>query len=296
MRTKQRIEAPGETARGVALGVFAAVAFGTVAIFAKLGYRAEAEPGALLTARFALAAGLLMTYRALRRLPRIPPARAGKLMLLGGIGYAAESSLFFAALEHAPAGIVGLVFFSFPLWTTVLALALGLERLRVRLLVALALGTIGVGLIFAAPGGGLTGPLLALGAAVAVAIFLIVVQLVVGDAHSSATAAWTATGAALSIGVGTLVTGQSLPAEALPYGAALGIATAIAFLALYAAIGLIGSSRVAIANMFEPVVTVFLAAVVLGEAITPRLVAGTVLVISALPVLARSGAKPPAAP
>jgi drug/metabolite transporter (DMT)-like permease len=66
----------------------------------------------------------------------------------------------------------------------------------------------------------------------------------------------------------------------------LGVATAFAFVLLYRAIALIGSARVAVASMFEPVATIVLAALLLDEAITARVALGAVLVVAALPILA----------
>jgi drug/metabolite transporter (DMT)-like permease len=77
-----------------------------------------------------------------------------------------------------------------------------------------------------------------------------------------------------------------LPPAALAYAAALAAATGIAFVATYAAISRIGSARTVIANMLEPVTTVVLAALFLGEAITIRVLAGMVLIVAALPILA----------
>ncbi|MDQ3981107.1 MAG: DMT family transporter [Actinomycetota bacterium] len=57
---------------------------------------------------------------------------------------------------------------------------------------------------------------------------------------------------------------------------------------LFRAIALIGSARAAVASMLEPVATVVLAALLLDESITLRVVLGAVLVVSALPVLATS--------
>lgn len=234
-----------------------------------------------------MAAILLVTFHAATRRPvALPPRVAGRLILLGGLGYAFEASLFFAALTHASAAVVGLVFYSYPLWTSLIALAIGLERATPRLLVALVLGSGGVTMIFSLPEGGLAGPLLALGSAVAVALYLITAQYLIRDVPPSAGAAWTAIGAAVSLSVTAAVTRQGLPAGALVPASLLGLATALAFIALYGAIARIGSSRTAIANMLEPVTTVVLAALILNEQLSTRVILGTLLIVAALPVLA----------
>ena len=272
---------------GIGLAMFGAVAFGTLAIVAKHAYEQGAQAVPLLAVRFAVTALLLVGYQlVLRRQLWLGAAKVGKLVLLGAVGYGVEATLFFLALERAPAGVVGLVFYSYPLWTTLMAIALRMERFEPRLAAALLLGSIGVASIFSLTGTPLAGPLLALGAAVMVAIFYIGAQAFSEGTTPSTAATWTATGAALALGTLTTILGEGLPREALGSAAGLGVATAVAFIATYAAIALIGSSRTAIANLLELVTTIALATILLGEALTARIVFGATLVLIAIPILA----------
>lgn len=277
--------------RGIVVASVAAIVFGTFAVLAKLAYRDGAELLPLLTTRFAIAAVLLALYHlATRR--QVWPGRtnAVRLLLLGGVAYAAEAALFFMAAERAPAGVVGLVFFTYPAWTALLAFATRLERYNHRTAVALVLGTAGVAVIFSIRLESLAGPLFALAAALSLAVYLLVAQVVAAPVAPSVAATWVAMGAAVAFGTGTLVTGTSLPADAIGEAALLGAVTAIAFVLLYWAISLIGSARVTIASTLEPVSTVALSALLLAEEITVRVVVGAVLVVAALPVLATAPA------
>lgn len=278
--------------RGIALAAGAAVSFGTLAISAKFAYEAGADPLPLLAARFVLATLLLAGMRAARRRgTRTSRRDVGRLMLLGAFGYAFESTLFFAALENAPAGVVGLVFYSYPMWTALLGFATRLEAFRPQLVLALLLGSSGVALVFSLPETGLKGPALALGAALAVALYLIAIQVWAKGVEATSSALWTSAGAAGSLLVVATFSGQSLPAKALGPAAALGLASAVAFVLLYAAIERLGSSRAAVATMLEPVATVILAAILLNESISLRIGLGAALVVAALPVLALTGRK-----
>ncbi|MFN2388576.1 MAG: DMT family transporter [Actinomycetota bacterium] len=273
------------TTSGVAWGGAAAIAFGTLAIAAKFGYRAGATPLSLLAARFVVAAMVLGAYHLVLRKPLgVTPGQARRLGALGVV-YGLESFLFFAALENAPAGVVSLVFYSFPLWTVLLGLATRLERFRPALVVALASGTAGVALIFTLPRSPGRGVALALVAALAVAVYLLLVQVLLPDMSPTTSATWTALIAALTLVAVTLVVQAPLPSGALVPAASLGLATAFAFGALYASIARIGSARAGIAMMLEPVTTLALAAVILEEAVEPRMIAGSVLIVAALPIL-----------
>jgi drug/metabolite transporter (DMT)-like permease len=282
---------------GVGLAVIAAIAFGTLAISAKFAYRAGAHPFPLLAWRFALAAVMLALYHAVRRRSmRLPGRDLAKTLGAGGFLYGFEATLFFAALQRAPASVVGLVFYSYPIWTTVLGFATGLERFRWRLVGSLALGVAGVGLVFSAPATSLSGPVFALGAAVVVAVYFLFVQVLLRDVPASVAAMWTSVGAAIALGVVSLVTGKSLPGEAIGPVIALAAASGFAFLTLYEAITRIGSARSSIAAMLEPVTTIILAALLLNEDLTMRVTIGAALIVSVLPLLATTGHSEPGAP
>jgi drug/metabolite transporter (DMT)-like permease len=277
---------------GIVLASAAAVAFGTLAIFGKLAYEDGARLLPLLATRFVLGSALLVAYHLAARRRLWPGgATAVKLMLLGGVGYATESTLFFMGVERAPAAVVSLVFFTYPMWTSLFALAARMERYDHRVAIALLLGSTGVALIFTIRLESPAGPVFALLAAIALSVYLLVVQVVAAPVGPSIAATWIALGAAVAFGLGTAVSGEGLPAAALDEAAALGVVTAVAFVLLYRSIALIGSTRAAVAGMLEPVATIVLAALLLDEAITIRVVLGAVLVVAALPVLATA---PPA--
>ena len=272
---------------GIVSASAAAVAFGTLAVFAKLAYEDGAELLPLLATRFAIAGTLLVLYHVVTR-QRLWPGRrdALRLLALGGIAYAAESALFFLGVERAPAAVVSLVFFTYPLWTALLAFATRMERYSHRVAVSLVLGSAGVALIFTVRLGSLLGPLFALLAAMSLAVYLLVAQVVAAGVAPSVAATWVSLGAGAAFGTAALATGDWLEPAALDEAAALGVATSVAFVLLYRAIALIGSARTAVASMLEPVATIVLAAVLLDEAITVRVALGAVLVIAALPILA----------
>jgi drug/metabolite transporter (DMT)-like permease len=274
---------------GIAQAAAAGVAFGTLAIFAKLGQRDGADSIPLLAARFAIAAALLIAYGYTRSSrPSVPRGARIRLFLLGGLGYAFEASLFFVALEHASAATVSLVFYTYPIWVSLLGVMTGLESWRPRVLVALALGFGGVALIFSFPEGGLKGPFLAGGAALAVAVYFLLAQVLARGVDAYTAATWTVVGAACFLAVPAIALGQDLPAEALPEALALGIATCAAFVGLYAGLARIGAARSSVAMMVEPVTTVLLAALFLSEELSLRIALATVLVVAALPILAWS--------
>src|ERR1700752_1757982 len=118
---------------GALLCLLSAAGFGAMAIFGKLAYDAGVEVGDLLLVRFALAAALLLAVvsatGALRGLSR----RAVLTGLgMGAIGYAAQSGLFFGALERMDASLLALILYVYPALVLIAAVALGRERATAR--------------------------------------------------------------------------------------------------------------------------------------------------------------------
>ena len=264
----------------------AAASFGTLAIFGKFAYDAGADVLPLLAARFAVTSVLLIGFHLVtRRSLRVPFKTALKLVALGGGAYALEAALFFFALDRAPATVVSLIFFSYPIWTTLGALLTRLEPFHPRIVAALVIGSVGVATIFSIETTDASGPLFAVGAAVAVAGYYLLAQIFTKDVEPATAATWTAVGATFSYSSAVAFTSQSFPSEAIGPAVGLGLATAVSFVLMYAAIARLGSARVAIASMVEPVTTIILAALFLDEELTLRIVIGAAFVVAALPIL-----------
>ncbi len=80
-------EASHSQTAGVVFAAVAAVAFGTLAIFAKFGYEEGAHPLPLLATRFSLATLVLAGFSlATRRSLKLPRASLLRLIALGGLG------------------------------------------------------------------------------------------------------------------------------------------------------------------------------------------------------------------
>src|SRR6185295_17830054 len=114
---------------GPLLCLLSAACFGAMAIFGKLAYDADVEVGDLLFVRFGLAAAILLAVAAARGVLRGLPRRALLAGLaMGAIGYAAQSGLFFGALERMDASLLALILYVYPALVLIGAVALGRER------------------------------------------------------------------------------------------------------------------------------------------------------------------------
>jgi drug/metabolite transporter (DMT)-like permease len=281
-------------------------AFGAMAVFGKLAYGEGATVGTLLSVRFALAAALFWALvlvggagREIRALSRRDLAVG---LGLGACGYALQSGCYFAALERIDASLLSLLLYTFPAIVAAAAVALGRERLDRRRLAALALALGGLVLVVAGAGTGALDPLgaaLAMAAAVVYSAYILVSDGIVGRMRPQVLSALVCTGAAASMTVGSALIGQLRPDEVTVGGwgwlASLTVVSTVGAISLFfAGLRRVGPTGAAILSTAEPVTTVVLAYLAFGESLGPAQLAGAVLVLAAVPVLAAPGRRPSA--
>jgi len=280
-----------------------------MAIFGKLAFAAGVTTDSLVLIRFTAAAlllGVLLLVRpSLRRHAGADGRRWQAVLIafgLGAFGYAVQASLYFAALERLDAALVALVLYTFPVMVTVGAVLLRRERFSLARAVALATATIGTGLVLAGAGGlGFDGRgvLLAFGAAVTYTVYILVADTVLHRLAPVVLTTLVMSGAATALAVRATVSGGvtvSFGASGWVWiGCIVVFSTVLAVLAFFAGLGRTGPSTASILSTFEPVVSAGLAALVLGELLTPVQLFGALLVLSAA-VVVQIERRPPGEP
>jgi len=281
---------------GVVLALTSATAFGVMPVLTKVVYADGAEPVGVLTVRFWLAALVLLGLARARGevLPR--GRRLNALLLLGGVGYVAQSLCYFFALERISAGLTTLLLYFYPAVVVMLSAVLLRDRPRPLAVVCVLVATVGTALtIGPVQGGQVVGVLLGLGSALAYSLYIVGNSRVQG-VGPFATAATVMTACAVVYGALSAVTRPQLPSAASAWVALVGVAligTVVAVTAFFAALALLGPSDTAVVSTVEPVVSVGVAALVLGEVLGPLQLAGGVLVLVAVGALARVGSARP---
>ncbi len=268
-------------AQGTLLVLISAAGFATLAILAKVAYRAGVSPLVALNWRFIIASLLMAGYVRANRLPwRVPGREAAILVLLGGVGYAAMSSLFFAALRFITASATSLLLYTYPAFVSLLSYFLWRAPLGRRHLLALLATGAGTFLLLWSPGIRLNpvGTLLGLGAAVVYSFYLLANQHLVHGVEAGVASCYIIAGAAVTFTALTTATG-AFTAAFPPLGwLALGLmaffSTALAIATLLAGIRRLGAARASILSTFEPVITILLALLLLGERLSAGQAAG----------------------
>lgn len=273
--------------------VASAAGFGAMPIFGKLAYAEGVDLPSLLFLRFALAGGLLAVVMQMRALPWPRGSNLVLLIAMGGLGYVGQSFCYFAALQHASAGLTALLLYLYPAIVTVLSALLARRRLSLPRMLAVATALLGTGL---AVGGSLDGSvlgiLLGVGAALIYSLYILVGERVTPVTGAMPSATVIMLSAAMVYGLMVFWQGPAFPYSSTAWAAVGGIAlfsTVVAIIAFFAGMARLGAADAATLSTLEPVVTVVLAALFLGEAVGGWQLAGGAIILAAVIVLARSG-------
>ena len=277
---------------GLILIITSAASFGVMPIFAQLAYNAGAEPVTVLFLRFTIAAVVMNLIMVASRTQYPHGLILVELILLGAIAYVGESLAYFLALKMASAGLVALLLYIYPALVTALSAIFLKEHLTRTKIIALFLALSGTALTLRiSSGGSLLGILLGVAAAVDYAIYILLGSRIVRRSGplSSTTVIITST-AGVYAGI-VAFRGTTYPTTSTGWIAIIAIAlisTVLAFVTFLAGLKRIGPTSTSTLSTFEPIVAVVLAAIVLGETISPLQVLGGALILAAVVLLARS--------
>jgi drug/metabolite transporter, DME family len=288
---------------GSLIVVVAASGFGILGPVSRFAYDAGFDPLSFVAWRAIVASiviGLVVAIRARRGSRvinpwRLPVRDRAALLLVGVSGLALNVAMFFA-FDLTSIAIALLCFYSYPAIVAVVAAGLGHERLDATRVVALLLALVGMVLVV---GGGLLsgaavtinplGVLLGFGAAVGQTVFVMASRNNFRVLPPEQAMGWIVLTTAIGCTLIALLAGSPIGIvfrrpDALAFGALGGIIGAgIPSVLFLTGIRAIGATRAGILMLFEPLVGVSLAALLLREALTPiQLLGGAAILGAAL--------------
>jgi drug/metabolite transporter (DMT)-like permease len=276
------------TRLGVALTLLAGVAFAIQPVLGQVALDGGASIASLLGWRYAIAAGVLAVVSR-RRLRTIPPRVAALAFALGLALYAADSGLFYAALDRTSPPFATLLHYAHLLVVVGAVAVMGRERLDVRRASALVGVLLGVALVGGGGSADVLGIVLALASAGAYSAYILVSDRLLRDIDPTAFASLLMAGAATSFvgfGVSTgdlFAIGGSGGIAAVLTGALVGSVFAVS--AFLAGIRLVGPGTASLLVTVEVPVGLALAGIVLGEGLSFPQFAGAGLVVGAIVLL-----------
>jgi len=278
-------------AAGILYILASALCFGSMPFFARRAYAAGVDLPTLLMLRFSIAGTCMWLLFALRGL-RLP--RGGSLALLlamGGLGYAGQAFCYFKAITLASVGLVSLLLYLYPALVALLSWAVLRHRLSGLQVAAVAIALAGSALTVGRAGDGTPlGIGLGLLAAVVYSIYILVGSRIPAEVSPTASTAVITSTAALVFAAMALARGPRLPAAPAGWWAVLAVAlvsTVLAILFFFEGLERVGPVRASVYSTLEPIFTVTLAAVLLGEPFGPARIGGGLLIVGAVLLLAR---------
>jgi drug/metabolite transporter (DMT)-like permease len=280
---------------GSGLVLLAAAGYALLPIFAKFAYRDTVGALDVLTWRFIIAAAIVwMAYPLWKKYAALNTLSRGDLLMLLGMGamFAAVALMAFLALERVPASLYTLVFYTYPAMVAILSMLLG-ERLPLLAWVAIIMALVGCAMTALSAQQALVitnwldigYPLMN---AASYTVYLVLIEKRTTHVSGVAAAMLGITGSLLLLLIASLAFGLRVPATSGGWLAISGIAvfsTLFTIMAMFMGIARIGASRAAVLSTFEPLLTVALAAWLLGEKLTGGQLVGGLLIIASVVIL-----------
>ena len=272
----------------------AAAAYGTNPAFAIPLYEQGMNPNSVLFFRYLFGIPLIALVMAARGVPfRLSREEIGPTAILG-ILMAFSSLALFESYKYINSGIASTLLFVYPVMVAVMMIFFFHEKMRMSVVLCLVIMSVGL-ILLMKPQGEITlspfGCLLVMVSALTYALYIIFVNVskVIKAIPTSKLLFYVlACGSAVYLAMMPLGNELTLPTKEsgwLNLTALAVIPTLLSLTCTTKAIQLIGSTPTAILGALEPVSAVLLSVTVLGQSLTPRDIAGGILIIIATTIV-----------
>ena len=276
-----------------------ALGFGAIPIFTLIATRDGATLEGMLVIRYCIATvGLILVSGGFAAL-RIRTATLAGLLAMGGVGQALITFCALSALKYLPAATVSFMFYTYPVWVTLLEAVTGAERLTGRRILALLLAMTGLAIMIGSPFTGhfsLIGVSLCLAAAIIYAIYIPLIGKLQAGVAPAVASAWVTIGAGVVFAIlGLIMRSIVAPATLAGWSATIAMAlfsTVAAFILFLRGLAVLGPVRTSIISTVEPFFTAILAALIVGQPLATRTFAGGVLIVGAFVLISISRSDP----
>jgi len=284
--------------RGVALTVLASALFGVMPSLALNAYKGGINVLTMLSLKHLLVAAILLPFSTFRGgLRKVRRATAARLLMAGGVLYAAQAVLYAYAVTMMPVSFAALLLFTYPVMVGLISTCAGTERLGVRRFGLLLAAFASMTLVFSGSGASIrwTGVALVLLAALSYAVYVVLLGGWTRDVPSVCTNALVNAGAALSVSLVTLASGNFTAHFApITWGYILFnalIVGVVAYVMWFVGLKTLGAVETAVISMTEPVFAAVGSFALLGQQMSFQSMAGGLLLLACVTLFLLS--KPP---
>jgi len=282
----------GKEKLGFLLTIISAAGFGSMGIFAKMAYSYDLNITTTLAFRFSLAAIILWLYLWLKK-DYVPVKRETlwKLVIVGTAGYGLVSVFYFSCVKLASASLAGILLYLHPLLVYLVLIFLKRDSFALNKITALVISFIGLLFVLGSSLAitNILGILAGLGSAFAYTFYIVAGDKVIGEMKPLQGAAIVISSTAIAYLISGLFSGNiilpELPDAYLWLILIAVFSTAIAIGLFWIGVSLIGPTRASIVSTIEPLVTVILAVLFIGEKLTIFQSLGGFLIITGVVIL-----------
>lgn len=270
--------------------VVSAASFGLMPMLASLARQGEVGTETLLFVRFGLSAVLVGLWARWRK--RVFPSGTNlrHWILLGLVLYTGQSYSFFTALLHAPAALVSLLLYLYPVIVAGLAVWFLKEKMTPAKVIALCLAILGAGMAVgpvasATPKGVAWG----LSAAIFYSIYLVLGATLLKKSDGVASSVVIMAAATVAYAILATIQGWQFPINTIGWIGSIGLAlgSAVALATLFAGMEIIGPVNASTLSAIEPIVTATIGYVWMSQPLTGLQIAGGLLILAAAVVVVR---------
>ena len=283
--------------KGYTLGAIAAATYGMNPLFALPLYSDGMDADSVLFFRYLFAIPILgIMIKARGRSFRLNRKEILPLIVLGLL-VAASSLTLFLSYNYMDAGIASTILFVYPIMVALIMALVFKEKVTLQTAFCILLALAGIAMLYKNGNGAtlsFTGTLLVIASALSYAIYIVGIN----QSSLKNVATLKVTFYILLFGVSLFLIrldfGQAvtMPQKWYMWGNLIALAifpTAISFLCTTSAIQYIGSTPTAILGALEPVTAVIIGVTVFGEALTPRILCGILMIIAAVTLIIAGG-------
>lgn len=258
------------------------------------------HPNSVLFFRYLFAIPILaLMLRQRGRSFKIEKGEAVPMVILGII-FALSSLTLFQSYNYMDAGIASTILFVYPILVALIMAVMFKERLGISTALCLLMAVGGIALLYKADDGttlSLVGTLLVIASSTSYAIYIVAINKTkLKDVATLKVTFYVVVVGWLMFAVRALMSESGIqtppPDKQWLWLCLLALAlfpTAISLGCTTGAIQYIGSTPTAILGALEPVTAVFFGVTIFGEQLTPRIILGIVMIISAVSVVVAGG-------
>ncbi|MEG2935028.1 MAG: DMT family transporter [Clostridium sp.] len=285
---------------GIFYVILSSIGFGVMPVLVKLAYKGGANPMNTLVLRFAFASIILFGYIKIKKISLKISKKQGEIIfLMGACGYSLTAILVFFAYKYVDVGIAGVILYSYPIMVMILSIIFYKEKIKAKKVICVLMTFAGIAVMVDIQSGvhiSVLGIVLVLFAALGYAVYCLGgSSKEVKDLDNYVVTFYLACITTIMGGVIGLATNsfnKPIALSAIFIILIISIVSTVAALMLFLkGVKIIGATNAAVFSAMEPIVSLVLGVIILGEVISVKIITGSILVIASMIILAKDTVK-----